>query len=298
VFADIRPDTLNLDEHRLERLITPRTKAIVVVHYAGVGCEMDRILAIARAHGVQVVEDNAHGLFGHYRGKLLGTLGCLATQSFHETKNISCGEGGALVVNDRQFIERGEIIREKGTDRGKFFRGEIDKYTWVDLGSSHLPSDILAAFLYAQLEVRQTIQAARQQIWNYYDQHLHDWASARNVRLPVVPLHCRQAYHMFYLLMPSSESRDALIRHLAERGICGVFHYLPLHLSPMGQTFGGRPGDCPVTEAVSGRLVRLPFYYQLSRVEQAEVVRAVRQFKVERAVGAGANRRRKPCKAA
>jgi dTDP-4-amino-4,6-dideoxygalactose transaminase len=278
VFVDIRADTLNPDEAQLERLITPRSKAIVAVHYAGVGCEMDAILDIAGRYGVAVVEDNAHGLFGKYKGQYLGTFGCLAAQSFHETKNFSCGEGGALLINDPQYIERAEIIREKGTNRSRFFRGQVDKYTWVDLGSSYLPSDILAAFLYAQLESREQIQARRRRIWEYYHEHLQGWAQEHNVRLPVVPAHCEQPYHMFYLLLPSLEKRQALIAHLKARDILSVFHYLPLHLSDMGRRFGGKQGDCPVTEDVSDRLLRLPFYNELSEAEQACVVAAVEEF--------------------
>jgi len=278
VFVDIGPDTLNLDETQLEQLITPRTKAIVPVHYAGVGCEMDAILQIAQRHGVDVVEDNAHGLFGKYKGRYLGTFGCLATQSFHETKNFSCGEGGALLINDAKYIERAEIIREKGTNRSRFFRGEIDKYTWVDLGSSYVPSDILAAFLYAQLQARDQIQGRRRRIWKYYFEHLQDWAQNHDARLPVVPAHCEQSYHMFHLLMPSLKQRQALIGHLKSRGILSVFHYLPLHLSDMGRRFGGKQGDCPVTEAVSDRLVRLPFYNDLSEADQAFVVAAINEF--------------------
>ncbi|GBC78108.1 dTDP-4-amino-4,6-dideoxygalactose transaminase [bacterium HR08] len=278
VFADIRPDTLNLDETQLERLITPRTRAIVVVHYAGVGCEMEAILETARRHGVAVVEDNAHGLFGTYKGKPLGTFGCLAALSFHETKNITCGEGGALIINDPQYIERAEIIREKGTDRARFFRGEVDKYTWVDVGSSYLLSDLLAAFLYAQLEVREQIQAKRRRIWEYYAEHLKEWAEAHGVRLPYVPPHCQQSYHLFYLLMPSLEERQALIAHLKARGILSVFHYQPLHLSAMGRRFGGHPGQCPVTEDVSDRLLRLPFYNAMTEEELAAVVSALKEF--------------------
>lgn len=278
VFADIRPDTLNIDETRLERFISPLTKGIVVVHYAGVGCEMDYIMDLASRYGIPVVEDNAHGLFGKYKGKHLGTFGCMATLSFHETKNFSCGEGGALLINDPRYIERAEIIREKGTNRSRFFRGQVDKYTWVDVGSSYLPSDILAAFLYAQLTSRSTIQAKRRQIWDYYQQHLEDWASQTGVRLPYVPGHCEQPYHMFYLLLPSLEERQALIDHLTSRKICGVFHYLPLHLSPMGRRFGGREGDCPVTEKMSERLLRLPFYYDLTNEDQARVVSAITDF--------------------
>ncbi|MBU1694238.1 MAG: dTDP-4-amino-4,6-dideoxygalactose transaminase [Verrucomicrobia bacterium] len=278
VFADIRPDTLNLDETQLADLITPKTRAVVVVHYTGVGCEMDAILPLARARGIAVIEDNAHGLFGKYRGQWLGTFGCLATQSFHETKNFTCGEGGALLINETQYIERAEILREKGTNRSKFFRGQVDKYSWVDIGSSYLPSDILAAFLFAQLEQREAIQAKRKAIWEYYKAHLTDWAASVGARLPFVPDHCEQTWHMFYLLMPSLEARQALIAFLKERGIMSVFHYLPLHLSTMGRRFGGKPGDCPVTEDVSDCLLRLPFYNSLADSELAVVVEAVRAF--------------------
>jgi dTDP-4-amino-4,6-dideoxygalactose transaminase len=279
IFADIRPDTLNLDEGQLESLITPRTKVIVPVHYAGVGCEMDVIGEIAARHGVSVVEDNAHGLFGKFRGRWLGTFGCLAAQSFHETKNITCGEGGALLVNDARLIERAEVIREKGTDRSRYFRGEVDKYSWVDVGSSYVMSDVLAAFLYAQLEVWQDIQARRQRIWKYYDQHLRDWAKEQGISCPAVPVHCEQSYHMYYLIMPSLEQRQALISFLKARGILSVFHYVPLHVSPMGQRMGGRRGSCPVSEEKSERLVRLPFYNSLSQNDQDQVITAVEQFR-------------------
>jgi dTDP-4-amino-4,6-dideoxygalactose transaminase len=278
VFIDVRPDTLNLDEAQLGQLITHRTKAIVSVHYAGVGCEMNIILEVARRHGVAIIEDNAHGLFGKYKGKYLGTFGCLATQSFHETKNFICGEGGALLINDPQYIERAEIIREKGTNRSRFFRGEIDKYTWVDLGSSYLPSDILAAFLYAQLEAREQIQTKRRKIWEYYYAHLKGWAEEHGVRLPIVPPQCEQPYHMFYLIMPSLEQRHALIAHLKTYGILSVFHYMPLHLSEMGRRFNGEKGDCPVTEDISNRLLRLPFYNDFTESEQACVVGAISEF--------------------
>ncbi len=283
VFVDIRPDTLNLDERLLEARITPRTRAIVPVHYAGVGCEMDAILEIAGRHGIAVVEDNAHGLFGRYKGRYLGTFGCLATQSFHETKNVTCGEGGALLINDPRYIERAEIVREKGTDRSRFFRGQVDKYTWVDVGSSYLPSDMLAAFLYAQLEAREQIQGRRREIWQNYQAHLLEWATEQGVRLPVVPAHCEQPYHMFYLVMPSLETRQALIAHLKEHGILSVFHYLPLHLSDMGRRFGGQIGDCPITEEVSEKLVRLPFYTGLGLDDQERVCRVVKacQFQTE-----------------
>jgi len=278
VFADIRPDTLNLDERQLEGLITSRTKVIVPVHYAGVGCEMDVIGGIAARHGLSVVEDNAHGLFGKFRGRWLGTFGCLAAQSFHETKNITCGEGGALLINDARLIERAEIIREKGTDRSRYFRGQVDKYSWVDIGSSYVMSDVLAAFLYAQLEVWQTIQAQRQRIWKYYDQTLRAWAQERGIGYPVVPDHCEQSCHMYYLVMPSLEKRQTLISLLKSRDILGVFHYVPLHLSSMGKRMGGRKESCPVSEQKSERLVRLPFYNSLSQADQDQVIAAVRQF--------------------
>jgi dTDP-4-amino-4,6-dideoxygalactose transaminase len=278
VFADIRPDTLNLDEACLERLATPRTRAVIPVHYAGVGCEMDTITKIADHFDMAVVEDNAHGLFGKYKDRYLGTFGCMATQSFHDTKNFTCGEGGALLINAPEHMERAEILREKGTNRSRFYRGLVDKYTWVDVGSSYLPSDLLAAFLYAQLECRASIQAARRRIWEYYHAHLSDWALAHDVQLPFVPVHCEQPYHLYYLLMPTPEQRQAMIDHLRSQGIQSVFHYLPLHASEVGQRFGGRPGDCPVTESVSARLLRLPLYHALSEANQARVVEAVTTF--------------------
>jgi dTDP-4-amino-4,6-dideoxygalactose transaminase len=278
VFADIRPDTLNLDETRLEALVTPRTRAIVPVHYAGVACEMDAILDIAGRHGIAVVEDNAHGLFGRYKGRLLGTMGVLATLSFHETKNFTCGEGGALLVNDASLPERAEILREKGTNRSRFFRGQVDKYTWVDVGSSYLPSELLAAFLLAQFEARERIQATRQHIWRYYAEHLADWARARGVRLPTVPPDCEHPAHLFYMLAPSLDERQRLIAHLKQHGISSVFHYLPLHLSEMGRKFGGKEGQCPVTEDLSDRLLRLPFFNQLSDEDLERIVDAVRRW--------------------
>ena len=282
VFADIRPDTMNLDESRLEPLITKRTKAIVPVHYAGVACEMDAIAEIAQKHGVRIIEDNAHSLFARYHGRYTGTFGCLAAQSFHETKNIICGEGGALLVNDRDLVERAEIIREKGTNRSQFFRGQVDKYTWVDVGSSYLPSDLLAAFLLAQLEARQEIQKKRRRVWEYYYQHLQDWAQETGVRLPFVPAGCEQSFHMFYLVLPSLDHRQALVSHLKSEGILSVFHYTPLHLSRMGQKFGGEQARCPVTEEISDCLLRLPFYNDLAEEDQARVVAAVKAFSMER----------------
>jgi dTDP-4-amino-4,6-dideoxygalactose transaminase len=276
--VDIRPDTLNIDASRLEARITPRTKAIVVVHYAGVGCDMDAIGDIASRHGIPVVEDNAHGLLGSYRGKPLGSFGALATLSFHETKNFTCGEGGALIVNDARYVERAEILREKGTDRARFFRGQVDKYSWIDVGSSYLPSDLLAAFLFAQLESRDHIQAHRRKVWETYRSGLEEWAGTAGVTLPHVPAECQQAYHLFYLVLPSLAERQALIEHLKTRGVSAVFHYLPLHLSPMGRALGGRPGDCPVAEHISDRLLRLPFYNDLREDEQASVIEDIKAF--------------------
>jgi dTDP-4-amino-4,6-dideoxygalactose transaminase len=275
VFIDIRPDTLNLDESRLDGAFTSRTKAVVVLHYAGVGCEMETINALAARAGVPVVEDNAHGLFGRYRGRNLGTLGCLAALSFHETKNITCGEGGALLVNDPRYSSRAEVLREKGTNRSRFFRGEVDRYTWTDLGSSYLPSDLLAAFLLAQLEARAAIQKKRKEIWETYQALLRPWAERAGVRLPSCPPHCEHPYHLFYLLCPSPDKRTEFIEGLRRKRILSVFHYLPLHLSPMGRRWGGRPGDCPVTEDVSDRLVRLPFYLDLGPDDQQRVAGAI-----------------------
>lgn len=278
VFCDVRADTLNLDESKLPGLITPCTRAIVPVHYAGVGCEMDAICQLAGRHGVAVIEDNAHGLFGKFRGRWLGSFGTFATQSFHETKNITCGEGGALLVNDPQYVERAEIIREKGTNRARFFRGEVDKYSWVDIGSSYVMSDVLAAFLFGQLEKWRDIQAKRQTLWERYDARLEQWSDQHGIRRPCVPPHCEQAYHMFYLILPDLATRTALIAHLKSRGVMAVFHYLPLHLSEFGKRWGGRPGDCPVTETVSDRLLRLPLYYSLTEDQQTRVIDSIVEF--------------------
>jgi len=278
VFIDIRPDTLNLDEQRLERLITRNTKAVVPVHYAGVGCDLNTITQIAARHRLKVVEDNAHGLFGRFDGRYLGTFGCLATQSFHETKNVTCGEGGALVINDPEYIQRAEIVREKGTDRSRFLRGAVQKYTWIDYGSSYVLSDILAAFLYPQLRAADTIQAKRKSIWDGYHSGLRDWASACGVRLPIVPDSCEPSYHLFYLILPSETARDALKSHLESLGVNSVTHYVPLHLSQMGKRLSARSSDCPVTEDVAARLLRLPFHNSLSEADLGRVVGAVTSF--------------------
>jgi dTDP-4-amino-4,6-dideoxygalactose transaminase len=278
VFVDIRTDTLNIDESKIEAAITPRTKAIVVVHYAGVGCEMDAIGAIAQRHGLTVIEDNAHGLYARYRGRYLGGFGALATQSFHETKNFTCGEGGALLVNDERYLERAEIIREKGTNRSRFFRGQVDKYTWVDLGSSYVQSDLLSAFLLAQLEARDAIQSRRREIWTRYATELSDWAAHFGIGIPFVPAHCEQSYHMFYLLLPTLEERTRFIQELKDNGVNAVFHYAPLHLAPEAKRIGAR-GDCPVTESISDRLVRLPFYNSMTHDDQSTVISEVSSFR-------------------
>lgn len=278
VFIDIRPDTLNLDESLLPNLITDKTKAVVPVHYGGVGCEMQSIMDACASRSIAIVEDNAHGLFAKYKGQLLGTFGSFATQSFHETKNFHCGEGGALLINDKKFVERAEIIREKGTNRSQFYRGQVDKYSWVDVGSSYLPSDLLAAFLYAQLEQRNKIQDRRRQIWDSYFEALGQWAKSRGITLPVVPAHCEQSYHVFYLLLPDLETRQRLIAHLAKNEILAVYHYLPLNNSKMGHSFGYKEGDCPVTEDISDRLLRLPFFNSMTEAELNKVIQTLLEF--------------------
>jgi dTDP-4-amino-4,6-dideoxygalactose transaminase len=284
VFCDVRPDTLNLDEACLERLITEKTKAVVPVHYAGVPCAMDRIMEICRRNGISVIEDNAHALFARFQGRYTGTFGCLAAQSFHETKNFTCGEGGALIINDPELVERAIIIRDKGTNRNQFYRGMVDKYTWQDIGSSFLPSDLLAAFLYAQLEAREAIQQKRQRVWNFYAHHLREWAKEIGARLPAVPEQCEQAYHMFYVVLPTSEFRDELISHLKGSGILSVFHYVPLHLSAAGKRFAARPSDCPVTEDLSARLLRLPFYTDITPHELGRVVATVTSYRRQKMI--------------
>jgi dTDP-4-amino-4,6-dideoxygalactose transaminase len=279
IFVDIREDTLNLDDRLISEHLTERTRAIVPVHYAGVSCEMDEINQIIDGLPIEVVEDNAHGLFGSYRGQPLGTFGRMATLSFHETKNVSCGEGGALIVNDPELLLRAEIAREKGTNRTSFHRGEVDKYSWVGLGSSYLPSDILAAVLCAQLEEAHHTQMRRGVLWNNYMDSLGDWALERGYRLPIVPADRKHPYHMFYMITPSSAERDALIRHLGGFGILSVFHYVPLHSAPAAQVWGGSVFDLPVTDRVSSTLVRLPLFADLSAAEQARVIQAVLSFR-------------------
>ena len=275
-FADVRPDTLNIDPGHVQSLMTARTRAIVVVHYAGIGCDMRALQAIAGAANVPIVEDNAHGLFGAFERRPLGSFGTLATLSFHETKNVTCGEGGALLINDPALVLRAEILREKGTNRTAFFRGETEKYTWVDIGSSYLPSELNAAVLCAQLERATEVQARRRALWLRYRDELAAWAARRGAELPFVPAHCDPAWHLFYILMPDAAGRDAAIRELRARGILSVFHYLPLHLSPMGQSFGGARGQCPVAESASTRLLRLPLFASLTDDESEAVIAAVK----------------------
>jgi dTDP-4-amino-4,6-dideoxygalactose transaminase len=279
VFVDIREDTLNLDEALIEAAITPRTRAIMVVHYAGVACEMDAIMAIARKHGLIVIEDAAQGLLADYRGRPLGSMGHLGCLSFHETKNIHCGEGGALLVNDARLVERAEIIREKGTNRSRFFRGQVDKYTWVDLGSSYLPSELNAAFLWAQMEQADAITKRRLALWHRYREALAPLAEEGRVRFTSQPPHCRHNGHIFAVTLPSLEARTAVIAALKQDGVHAVFHYVSLHDSPAGERFARAHGDLAVTSATSERLVRLPLWIGLEEhmpfITQA-VLRAVR----------------------
>lgn len=260
VFVDIRPDTLNIDESKIEAAITPKTKAIVPVHYAGVGCEMDVIMGIANKYNLIVVEDAAQGILAHYKEQPLGSIGHLATLSFHETKNILSGEGGALLINDSRFIERAEIIREKGTNRSSFFRGEVDKYTWVDIGSSYLPSEIIAAFLWTQMEQAIPITQRRLALWNTYKKGLLSLENQGKLCSPIIPKHCGHNAHMYYILLPSLGFRNLLISGLRESGINAIFHYVPLHDSPAGKKYGRTSGNMEWTESLSQRLVRLPLW--------------------------------------
>ncbi len=278
VFVDIRPDTLNMDESKVEAAITSRTKAIVPVHYAGVGCEMDVISRIAKAHDLLVVEDAAQGVHAYYRDRALGSLGDLGAYSFHDTKNYVCGEGGALTINNTALLERAEIIRDKGTNRQKFFRGEIDKYTWVDVGSSFLPAELACAFLHAQLEQLEPILERRRAVCQKYAESLAEFEASGVLRGPRVPAHCRSNHHMFYILLADEGVREGLATFLRQRGIQAVSHYVPLHLSPMGRHWGYEPGSLPVTEDLSARLLRLPLYYDLAPAEQDEVCSGIHEF--------------------
>ncbi len=279
VFVDCRPDTLAIDERLIEAAITDRTRAILVVHYAGVACEMEAIGAIADRHGLVLVEDNAHGLGGTYRGRKLGTFGALAAQSFHETKNIQCGEGGALVINDQRYVVRAEVIREKGTNRSQFFRGMVDKYRWIEQGSSYLPSDLLAAFLTAQLEAFKTIQAMRHGIWDAYHEGLRDWCAENGVGQPALPDGVEHPAHLYYLVLSTLDDRQALLAHLRDLGIHATFHYQPLHSSPAGERFGRLGSPCPVTDRVADRLIRLPMFAGMPANDLARVLAAVHSFR-------------------
>jgi dTDP-4-amino-4,6-dideoxygalactose transaminase len=278
VFVDIRRDTMNIDETLIEAAITARTKAIFPVHYAGVGCEMDRIMAIARKHSLWVVEDAAQGVNAFYRDRALGSIGHLGAFSFHETKNYICGEGGALCINDPVLVERAEIIRDKGTNRQKFFRGEVDKYTWVEVGSSYVPSEICSAFLFAQLEMLDAIAQRRLEIYRQYLQLLRPLEAKGLLRLPCEPEGCTSNCHLFYIMLPDRQLRDDLMADLRIEGIQAVFHYIPLHSSPMGQKLGCGNTRLPVTDDASGRLLRLPFYYEISAEEQHRVADRISNF--------------------
>jgi dTDP-4-amino-4,6-dideoxygalactose transaminase len=278
VFVDVKSSSLNIDPKLVERAITPRTKAICLVHYGGIASGLDDLLAIAAIHNLLIIEDNAHGLFSTFKGKKLGSFGNLATQSFHETKNITCGEGGALVINDEDLVERSEILREKGTDRTKFLRGQVDKYTWVDVGSSWVMSDMLAAILCGQLERADIINAQRIAIYNRYDNELHQWADKHGVLTPYHPSESTHTAHVYHLRFRVGEMRDRFISHLAEHQIAAVFHYQPLHLSKIGRRLGGIAGDCPVSEHAGDCLVRLPLFNTLTINDQTRVIETIQSF--------------------
>lgn len=279
VYVDIRPDTMNIDETKIEDAITEKTKAIVPVHYAGVACEMDTIMDIAKRHNLKVVEDAAQGVSAYYKGKALGTIGDFGCYSFHETKNYTMGEGGALLFQDENYLEKAEILREKGTNRSKFFRGQIDKYTWIDYGSSYLPSDMNAAYLLAELEEHEKIDRKRMAIYNYYHEQLRPLAEAGKIKQPVVPEGCVHNAHMYFIKARNLEVRTKLINYMKERGVMCVFHYVPLHTSPAGQKFGVFHGEDKYTTKESERLMRLPMFYSLSEQDMAYVVECLMDFK-------------------
>ncbi len=278
VFVDVRPDTMNIDENLIEAAITDRTKAIVPVHYAGVSCEMDTIMDVAKRHNLIVVEDAAQGVMSEYKGRALGTIGDFGCYSFHETKNYSMGEGGALLIRDEKYVENAEIVREKGTNRSKFFRGQIDKYTWVEAGSSYLPSELNAAYLYAQLEIAEEINEKRIDIWNKYNQGLTELAREHRIELPYIPETCTHNAHMFYLKANDLEERSNLISYLKGNGIQAVFHYIPLHSSPAGKRYGRFYGEDKYTTTESERLVRLPLYYGLKEDQVDFIIEKVNEF--------------------
>jgi dTDP-4-amino-4,6-dideoxygalactose transaminase len=278
VFVDVRPDTLNLDETKIEAALTPRTKSIWPVHYAGVGCDMDAIMEIAKAHDLWVVEDAAQGVDSYYKGRALGSIGHLGCYSFHETKNVICGEGGALCINDPRFVERAEIIRDKGTNRKQFFRGQVDKYTWVDAGSSYVPSEIASAFLYGQLEHLDKITSRRGEVFARYTELLSELSAAHGVGLPFVPEECSSNYHLYYLLLESADVRNELMSHLQAANIAAVFHYVPLHTAPLARKLGFDDRRLPVTEDIAGRLLRLPMFFDLTVGDQRRVADEIERF--------------------
>ena len=278
VFVDVRPDTMNIDETKIEAAITEKTRAIIVMHYAGVACEMDTILEIARRHNLKVIEDAAQGVMAQYKGRWLGTLGDFGCYSFHETKNYSMGEGGALLINDPAFIERAEVLREKGTNRAKFYRGQVDKYTWVDFGDSYLPSELNAAYLWAQLEQAEKINADRLRSWNAYYSALKPLADAGRIELPTVPEGCAHNAHMFYIKCRDLAERTALIEWMKAREISCVFHYVPLHSAPAGRKYGRFAGEDVYTTSESDRLLRLPMYYGLTERDVETICGALKAF--------------------
>lgn len=281
VFVDIREDTLNINEKLIESAITPNTKAIVVVHYAGVGCEMDEILKIAKKYNLLIFEDAAQGILAKYKDKYLGAIGDLGAFSFHETKNIASGEGGAILINNPKYSERAEIIREKGTNRNQFFRGQVDKYTWVDIGSSYLPGEIIAAFLAAQLEEAQNLTRKRVEIWNNYHRQLAELEKCGYLRRPIVPDNCEHNGHMYYVLLDDLERRTKLIDFLKQQDILSVFHYIPLHSSPAGRKFGRAIGDMKITDSTTDRLLRLPLFYELSNRDIEFVIGSIKNFYIK-----------------
>jgi len=277
-FIDIREDTLNIDENKIEKAVNNKTKAIVLVHYAGVSCEMKKIQEIVKKNNIFIIEDAAQSVESKYNDKYLGTIGDIGCFSFHETKNLTCGEGGAILINNSKFMERAEILREKGTNRSKFYRGEVDKYTWVDIGSSFLPSEILAAFLYAQLENVEIITNNRRKCWNYYFDNLEKLESKGFLKRPTIPNNCEHNGHLFYIILENQNIRDNLMDYLKSEGILAVFHYIPLHLSPMGKKLGYNVGDLPITEKLASSLLRLPLYYEITQAEQAKVIDSIHKF--------------------
>lgn len=278
VFVDIRPDTLNLDENLVEAAITEKTRAIVPVHYAGVGCNMEKLKEIAKKHNLYLFEDAAQGFSSTYKGRPLGTIGDLGTYSFHETKNVISGEGGCLIINNEKFAERAEIIREKGTNRSKFFRGQVDKYTWVDIGSSYLPSDIVAAYLYGQLQNSHEINQKRLQIWDKYNNFFEKYEKSGLIRRPIIPTDCNQNAHMYYILFNDLATRSKFIDYMKNNGITPTFHYIPLHSSPAGVKYGRVSGSMKVTDKVSDTLVRLPMYYELNEDDLTRIFEVIERF--------------------